>query len=55
LIDEISPLVNIIFVILRDIKYFMVIFLISIIAFSSAFLVIGKNQEYLANEEIILE
>ena len=53
LIDEIAPLVNIIFVIVHDIKYFLIIFFISIIAFSSAFHVIGKNQEYLANEEYI--
>ena len=43
LIGEIAPLVDIIFVILRDIKYFTVIFVIGLIAFINAFYLIGKN------------
>lgn len=48
LIGEIAPLVDIIFKILGDIKYFVAIFGISLFAFVLAFLAIGKNQEHLA-------
>ena len=44
LVGEIAPLVDIIFVIVNDIKYFMVIYLIALIAFINAFYIIGKNQ-----------
>lgn len=43
LVNEISPLVESIFVIMNDMKYFLLIFIIGIIAFSEAFFVIGKN------------
>lgn len=54
LIGQIAPLVDIIFVILRDIKYFTAIFIIALIAFINAFYLIGKNQKELATspEEI---
>lgn len=45
LIKEIAPLVDIIMVILADIKYFMVIFVVAEFAFICAFYNIGKNQE----------
>ena len=44
LIGEIAPLVDIIFVIMNDIKYFTIIFAISLMAFINAFYVLGKNQ-----------
>jgi len=43
LVGEIAPLVDIIFVIFKDIRYFMVIFLIALIAFINAFYIIGRN------------
>ena len=39
-----APLVDIIFVIFKEIKYFMIIYLISAGAFVCAFYVLGKNQ-----------
>lgn len=48
LIGQIAPLVDIIFVIFKDIKYFMVIFFIALVAFINAFYMIGKNQKELA-------
>ena len=50
LIGKIAPLVDIIFVILKDIKYFMVIYCIGLIAFVNAFYMIGKNQKDLAQK-----
>lgn len=44
LIGEIAPLIDIIFTIISDIKYFMAIYLISQLAFVFAFYSIGKNQ-----------
>jgi len=44
LIDEIAPLVDMISIIINDIKYFVAIFIIAIIAFSQGFMLIGKNQ-----------
>jgi len=41
LVGEIAPLVEIIIVILGDIKYFMIIFIIGLIAFVQAFMIIG--------------
>ena len=43
LIGEIAPLVDITFVILHDIRYFIVIFAMAQIAFISAFYMIGQN------------
>mmetsp|Transcript_9402 Transcript_9402/g.14353 ORF Transcript_9402/g.14353 Transcript_9402/m.14353 type:complete len:170 (+) Transcript_9402:5648-6157(+) len=43
LVGEIAPLVDIIFVILNDIKYFMVIFVVVLIAFIQAFYIVGQN------------
>ena len=43
LVNEIAPLVESIFVIMDDIKYFMLIFIIGVVAFAQAFFVIGKN------------
>lgn len=51
LIDDIAPYVNIIFVIFSDIKYFMIIFTISMIAFSNAYYLIGRNQLSMVNNE----
>tara|TARA_B110000285_G_C15087848_1_gene597246 strand:- start:497 stop:1342 length:846 start_codon:yes stop_codon:yes gene_type:complete len=44
LVTEIAPLVESIFVIMNDMLYFLLIFLIGIVAFSEAFFIIGKNQ-----------
>ena len=44
LVGEIAPLVDIIFVIFSEIKYFMVIFIIGLFAFINAFYIIGRNQ-----------
>ena len=52
LIPQISPLIDIIFVILRDMKYFLVIFVIAEIAFMNAFYLIGRNQMDLSKEDI---
>lgn len=49
LVNEISPLIESVFVIMNDMKYFLLIFIIGEIAFSEAFYVIGKNQVYIAN------
>ena len=43
LIGEIAPLIDIIFVIMSDIKYFVVILGITMVAFVNAFYMIGKN------------
>jgi hypothetical protein len=43
LVAEISPLIESIFVILNDMSYFLLIFIIGIFAFSEAFFTIGKN------------
>jgi hypothetical protein len=43
LVDDIAPYVGIIFVIMKDIQYFMVIFVIALIAFTNAFYLIGRN------------
>ena len=43
-VGEIAPLVDIIFVIMGDIKYFMVIFIIVEVAFVTAYYCIGRNQ-----------
>ena len=43
LFGEIDPLIDIIFVILRDIFYFMIIYCVAMIAFIIAFYVVGQN------------
>jgi len=43
LIDEIAPLIQIIFKIFMDIRYFMVTLVIAIFAFANAFYLIGLN------------
>ena len=43
LVDQISPLIESIFVIMNDMFYFLLIFIIGIFAFSEGFFVIGKN------------
>ena len=43
LVTEIAPLVESIFVIMNDMLYFLLIFLIGIVAFSEAFFIVGKN------------
>lgn len=43
LVNEISPLIESVFVIMNDMKYFLLIFIIGEIAFAEAFFVIGKN------------
>ena len=43
LVIEIAPLVESIFVIMNDMLYFLLIFLIGIVAFSEAFFIVGKN------------
>ena len=44
LIDEISPLVDIIFKIFSDIKYFMLVFILTVIVFAFSFFLLGQNQ-----------
>ena len=44
LIDEMAPLVYIIFRVFSDIQYFVVTMVIAICAFANAFYLIGKNQ-----------
>ena len=51
LVGEIAPLVDIIFQIVKDIKYFLAIFLIAQIAFIFAFYSIGRNQMELAGDD----
>ena len=41
LIGEIAPLIDIIFVIVNDIKYFMLIYMIGLLCFIMAFYIIG--------------
>ena len=50
LVTEIAPLVEAIFVIMNDMLYFLLIFVIGIMAFSEAFFIIGKNQVMLTDE-----
>ena len=50
LVTEIAPLVESIFVIMNDMLYFLLIFVIGIMAFSEAFFIIGKNQVMLAED-----
>jgi len=52
LVAEISPLIESVFVILNDMSYFLLIFIIGIFAFSEAFYTIGKNQAMLKEEEL---
>jgi hypothetical protein len=44
LIPRIAPLIDIIFVILRDMKHFLLIFLISTISFIQTYYILGRNQ-----------
>jgi hypothetical protein len=43
--EEIAPLINIIFKVLGDIGYFLLIFLIFEITFMIGFYSLGKNQQ----------
>ena len=52
LVSEISPLIESVFVILYDMTYFLLIFIIGIFAFSEAFYTIGKNQAMLREMEL---
>ena len=52
LIGKIAPLIDIIFTIISDIKYFMIVYLICMIAFINAFQIIGKNQLELGTENV---
>ena len=52
LIAKISPLVESIFVIMNDMSYFLLIFIIGIVAFSEAFYTIGKNQNMIIEQEL---
>ena len=47
LIPDIAPLVESIFVIMNDMLYFLLIFIIGIVAFTEAFWIIGQNQKML--------
>ena len=51
LVTEIAPLVESIFVIMSDMLYFLLIFVIGIVAFSEAFFIIGKNQVMLTKDD----
>lgn len=48
--SEISPLINIILTVLKDINYFMVILIISEVAFVISFYLIGRNQKDILHE-----
>jgi hypothetical protein len=52
LIDRVSPLIHSIFMIFGDIKWFMIMFIISAIAFAIAFLLMGHN--HVQFDEIIM-
>ena len=43
LVDEISPIIDIIIKIVIDIRWFMFIFMLSICAFSTSFFLLGQN------------
>ena len=49
LIGEMAPLIDIMFIILRDIKWFFVIYMIAEFAFMCSFYSIGRNQEDIIN------
>ena len=51
LVSEIAPLVNIIFVILKEIKNFLLVFIIGLFAFVFSFWIIGKNQSELEKDK----
>jgi hypothetical protein len=42
--DEIAPLINIIIKIIKDIGYFILVFILIIACFSVSFFLIGQNQ-----------
>ena len=44
LIDEISPLIDIIYKIVKDIKFFMALFIIFVICLTDTFFLVGQNQ-----------
>ena len=44
LIPKIAPLIDIIFVILRDMKYFLLIFGLSTVSFIQTYYILGRNQ-----------
>ena len=48
LFGEIAPLIDIIFVIISDIQWFVLIYLIGLLCFIMAFYIIGQNQKDLA-------
>jgi len=50
LIEQLSPFVDMIVIIINDIKFFMVIFLIMILAFVESFMLIGRNLSELGIE-----
>ena len=50
LVGAIAPLVDSIFVIMREMLYFLLIFIIGIIVLSEAFYIIGNNQNTLGKE-----
>jgi hypothetical protein len=49
LVEEISPLIDIIFVIVKDIRYFIVVYIIALTAFIMSFWIMGKNQQDLVS------
>ena len=51
LIGEIAPLIDIIFSIIHEIRYFMAIYIIALVSFICAFYSIGRNQAQLAGDE----
>lgn len=44
LLDEVAPLIKIINAIFYDIRWFMLVFLVTIFAFSQSFYLLGKSQ-----------
>ena len=43
LIPQVAPLIDIIFVVIRDMRYFTIIYLISLIAFMQSYYILGRN------------
>ena len=51
LIPQVAPLIDIIFMILRDMKYFLLIYIISQVAFIQSYYIIGRNQMWIDSQQ----
>ena len=43
LIPEVAPLIDIIFVVINDMRYFTIIYIISLVAFMQSYYILGRN------------